>query len=139
MPGPHAQSLYSTDPCTACERLVVTVESSRPISGAEDLPNTYDAGQRSFVWKFHEFFGYALIPRSSHGKLAEIDCYLCIDEEDADDIDVHGYTGRFLREKVFQAYGHLRIVGLSQPIFDRTDELRCRKLKHFIRENDHDS
>ena len=52
------------DKCSACEKIDLVVESAHPFEDLSQLPNTFDTASRKFVWKYHDMFGYAMIPRA---------------------------------------------------------------------------
>jgi len=121
----------TTESCSQCERLSVVVESDRPLENLREMPSTYDRHKNRYVWHSHEFFGYALVPRSVEGIRGIVDAYFCIDEDDLDDIDVPGYADRFLRQYVFPRWKNLRIIEISEPVLSAPEGLLCRKLRHL--------
>jgi hypothetical protein len=123
--------METTESCKLCEKVVVTLEAKRPLTSMAELPTTFDARSGRCVWKFHEFFGYALVPRSFQGVHGEVDLYLCIDEDDFDDIDVSGYVNKFFRDKILPHWTLFNKVHLVAPNLSPPDELmRCRKFHH---------
>ena len=123
-----------TDICKLCEKLVITLETEKAVKGVADLPNTYDPRTKTFAWKFHEFMAYALIPRLEENRGASaktVDLYLCVDEDDLDDIDLHGFAKKFLAEKILPDWKHVRLVQLSKPVLAHDDDLECRKAKVY--------
>lgn len=124
----------TTESCRQCEKLSILVESPVPIQSVSELPNTYDARQEKYVWKFHDFFGYALVPCSMDGTRAAIDLYFCIDEDDLDDIDVQGYARKFLSERISLRWKNLKILHISEATLAAPEALPCRKLRHFVDE-----
>ena len=113
--------------CIACQRLSVTLESSEVLYGMHQLPNTFDVQQGAFVWKFHQYMGYAIIPRMFTKTTALVDLYLCIDESDRETIDVCGYAKRFLQEEVFPVWKKLKLIELSLPELSCPRHVACRK------------
>lgn len=126
----------TTESCRQCEKLSVLVESPDQIQSIREVPNTYDSRDEKFIWKFHEFMGYGLVPQSIDGQRATIDLYLCIDEDDLDDIDVRGYADRFLSERIPHLWKNVRILSISEPVLATPSVLPCRKLRHNIRIGD---
>lgn len=123
--------METTESCNLCEKMVVTLEAKRPLTSLSELPTTFDARAGRCVWKFHEFFGYALVPRSFQGVYGQVDLYLCIDEDDFDDIDVFGYVNKFFREKILPHATLFKGVHLVRPSLSPPDEsMKCRKFHH---------
>lgn len=122
--------LRAEDSCTLCEKLTIIVESDWPIKSLGELPNTYDPHTKHYVWRYHEIMGYALIPRSFQAATGQIDLYLCIDEDDLDDIDVYGYADRFLREHIMPKWKRCKGIQLLQPTLSSPENIECRRLRH---------
>ena len=122
----------TTVSCTQCEQLTIFVESDHSIKTVQELPNTYDRQEEKYSWRFHEFMGYALVPRLMDGTRGGIDLYLCIDEDDLDDIDVRGYAERFLRERILPTWKNVRMTGISDPMLATARGVKCRKLRHHV-------
>ena len=124
----------TTVSCTQCEQLTIFVESAQTIKTVQELPNTYDRQEEKYSWRFHEFMGYALVPRSIDGRRGVIDLYLCIDEDDLDDIDVRGYAEKFLREKIFPSWKNVTVLSITDPMLANAQGVTCRKLRHHVAE-----
>lgn len=123
--------MKTVDPCTMCEKIVVTLEANRLLTLLTELPNTLDPQTGRCLWKFHEFFGFALLPRSVQGVHGQVDLYFCIDEEDADVIDVFGYAKKFFLETILPQWTLFRTAQLAHPVVSSADEsMCCRKLHH---------
>ena len=120
---------HTTRSCNECEKVSIFLQSHEPIRDLEDLPSTYDTHEQSFVWKFHEFMAYIIVPRMIDGTLGVVDLYLCIDGEDSERIDVGGYAKRFLRERVFPQWPNFEIVYISDPTRASSPGVKCRKIR----------
>ncbi len=123
-----------TDTCKLCEKIVVTLDVDPRAKNAMELPNTYDAKKRAYAWKFHEFMAYALIPQSTgtaDGNTRLVDMFLCIDEDDLDDIDVQGFATKFFHEHILPGWKGIKHVKLSKPVLAHSDDLECRKLNVY--------
>jgi hypothetical protein len=116
--------------CRQCEKLSILVEAPQQILNVLELPNTYDPRHDEYVWKFHEFFGYALVPCVIDGTQATIDVYFCVDQDDLDDIDVRGYAMRFLSERISVLWKDVRILRVSEATLAFPVALLCRKPAH---------
>jgi hypothetical protein len=122
------------DRCKFCEKITITVETTKAIKNPLELPNTFDVSKKQYVWKFHDFMAYALVPHTVEGtasRINTVDMYACIDEDDLDDIDVYGYTKRFFHERILPEWKNIKNVHLSEPVLDRPEDIECRKLKTF--------
>ena len=122
--------MKTTESCELCEKMIVTLEAKRPLKSLTELPNTIDSRTGRCVWKTHDFFGYALVPRSFQDLSGQVDLYLCIDEDDFDDIDVFGYVTHYFHEKILPHWTLFQTASLSRPSLSPPDELRCRKFHH---------
>ena len=123
--------METTETCTMCEKMVVLVESAKTVSSPLQLPNTFDSRSGNYGWRYHEIMAYALVPRTAKGTSGILDLYVCIEEDDLDDIDLRAYADRFLREEIFSKWGDFKSGRLLEPSLSRPDILECRKLRHF--------
>ena len=119
--------------CRMCEKLALTLELTAAGGSPITVPNTFDEKSGQYGWKFHEFFAYALIPRKVQGSQAEIDLYLCIDEDDLDDIDVCGYARRFLRERIYPQWNNIKRFDVHEPVLEAPEDIECRLLRHHLK------
>jgi hypothetical protein len=127
-------AMDSTDTCKLCEKIVLTLETKKPVKDALELPHTYDAHKKVFVWKFHEFMGYAMVPQvvdGPEGRMNIVELFLCIDEDDLDDIDVEGYAKKFIQEKIMPEWKNIKQVHCSKPVLNHPENLECRKMKVY--------
>jgi len=74
--------MRSDKSCRYCERVTVNLELGRPVETMDDIPNTYDASSGRYCWRIHDVMAYALIPRAIQNHVGQVDCYVCIDDED---------------------------------------------------------
>ena len=81
--------------------------------------------------------GYALLPRSSDGKSATIDLFVCIEEDDLDDIDLLGYAKRFMEEQIVPKWKNVKAVHLLEPSLSPPGELPCKRVRR-VSEDDAD-
>jgi hypothetical protein len=93
-----ATYIPTTESCTFCEKVVVKVELQKPVVSPHELPNTYNAETGTYEWRPHESGAYALVPHITGGTSGTIDCYLCLDEDELDDIIVAEYAYRLVRD-----------------------------------------
>ncbi len=73
---------------------------------------------------------YALIPRTVKKTSAQVDMYLCIDEDVLDDIDVYGFATKFLHEEVLPKWKNVKDVQLVELLLSSAEELTCWKYRH---------
>ncbi|MBI4547934.1 MAG: hypothetical protein HY707_08140 [Ignavibacteriae bacterium] len=127
--------METTESCKFCQKIVITLKTKKKVDRLLDLPHTFDPLSGNYTWRFYEFFAYALIPRVMHGRTSQVDLYLCIDEDDLDDIDIFGYAKRFLQERVLSQWNNVESAAFVEPVLARPEDLVCRKLRHFIEED----
>lgn len=113
--------------CELCEKIVVTLQITSPVESLLKLPNTYNSSSRKYEWRFHEFMAYTLIPRAVENQTAIVDMYLCIDEDDLDDIDVRGYAEKFLREHILPHWKNFSKARVLEPVLAPPEIVDCRK------------
>jgi len=129
--------VVGTPQCKLCEKMVITIESHKFLETLLELPNTFDAVNRQYVWKRDNDLSYVLIPQSIAGRTGVVDLYLCVDEDILDDIDVRGYAIKFLREEVFPHWQNFKDAHISEPMLSTPDVVGCWKLQRTgIGEND---
>lgn len=122
--------METTESCKQCEKFELHIETSKPILGPLELPNTYHKKTKKYVWKHTDMMAYAMIPRSVKGTTATIDLFLCIDEDILDDIDVYGYATKFLKDEIVPHWKTVKEMVLAEPLLGAPDDLPCWKLQH---------
>ncbi len=122
--------METNESCNLCEKLVITVETNDRLDSLLELPNTFSFVAKRYEWVHHKGLTYALVPRSAHGTTGYIDLYLCLDEDDLDDIDLEGLAAQFLREEVFSTWDNYKSFHLTQPNLDAPIDIGCWKLHH---------
>ena len=128
--------MQTSESCRYCERVTVTVELIKPIESTSDLPNTYDSTSGKYCWRIHDIMAYALIPRAIQGRMGQIDCYVCIDEDDLDDIDLEAYVRTFFKEIIMPQWRTLKGTHSSDPVLAPPEGVDCRKLRHVMQESE---
>jgi hypothetical protein len=119
--------MYTSVECNLCETIIMTLDLKEPVDSLMQLPNTFSGKDGAYAWKFHEIMGYALLPRSTSGRIAVVDLYLCIEEDDLDDIDVLGYVTRYIREHLLPKWANVKDFRLTQPVLATAQNLKCRR------------
>ncbi len=122
--------MQTTESCHLCEKIVIVLESKEKLTSLSELPSTRDERQGKYVWRHTDLMSYALVPRAVQGTTGLVDFYLCIEEDDMDDIDVLGYAKRFFRETILPAWKNGKDVHLMQPSLSPPVDLDCWKLRH---------
>jgi len=74
------------------------------------------------------------VPRAVQGTTGIADLYLCLDEDDMDDIDILDYARKMFREKVFPAWKVGKEMQFLQPSLSPPVDLPCWKLRHEVAE-----
>lgn len=115
--------------CKYCERVTVNIELRRSIDSMSDIPNTYDPASGRYCWRIHDVMSYALIPRAIQSRVGQVDCYVCIDEEDRADIDLDAYVRRFFSETILPQWKSLKGTYASQPVPAPPEGVECRRLR----------
>jgi hypothetical protein len=115
--------------CKLCEKIVVNLESAKTIGMLLEVPNTYDFARGRYLWKEFGTMRYALIPRSVQGRSAQVDFFICMDEDELGELDLLDHAEKFLRTQVFPHWENFRSVRLSEPGLSRPSEIECWKIK----------
>jgi hypothetical protein len=124
--------MQTTESCSLCEKIVVTLEVEKPITDLSELPRTFDPNTGKYVWKQREFLSYTIVPRSAEGNTARVDLFLCVDEDDLDDIDLVAFAQRLFHEQVIPQWGNIRDAQFGRPSLSSPTELPCWKLRHVV-------
>ena len=95
-----------------------------------ELPHTMDAESRHCEWKHHTMMTYAMIPQSIHGTTGIVDLYVCLDEDDLDDIDVRGLATEFLARAILPGMNSVKAMHLAEPVPAPPVAIGCWKLQH---------
>jgi hypothetical protein len=119
-------------PCKYCERVTVNLELAEPVETMDDIPNTYDPDSGRYCWRIHDVMSYALIPRAIQQHVGQIDCYVCIDDEDLADINLEAYVGRFFAESVMPQWKSLKKTFAAQPVPAPPEGVACRRLASSV-------
>ncbi len=122
--------METTESCKQCEKLELHIQTSVPIAGPLELPNTYSKKTKNYTWKHTDMMAYALIPRSVQGSAATIDMFLCLDEDLLDDIDIHGYATKFIKEEIIPQYKSVHQYSIIEPVLGSPVGLHCWKVQH---------
>ncbi|MBI3194322.1 MAG: hypothetical protein HYZ34_07650 [Ignavibacteriae bacterium] len=122
--------METTESCKQCEKIELKIETTKAASGPLDLPNTFNSRTKKYVWKQTDLMAYALIPRAVKKTSAQVDMYLCIDEDVLDDIDVYGFATKFLYDQILPKWKNVKDVRLVEPLLSSAEELVCWKYRH---------
>ncbi len=122
--------MKTTESCTLCEKIVMTITSRAALASRQDLPNTFDQRSKRFAWRHTDLLAYALVPRSFEGTTGSVDCYLCVEEDDLDDVDLLEYAETVLKEMFKKRWSNIRDIHLLPPSLAAADDLACWKLRH---------
>lgn len=105
--------MFSDLPCNQCEKIVIEVESVNPLTHLNDAPNTFDPTSGVYAWKEFDLMKYALIPRAVEHRKAWVELFLCIDEDDLDDMDLLDYVNAFLKVEILPRWDSFSIISLA--------------------------
>ncbi|TAK55495.1 MAG: hypothetical protein EPO24_12105 [Bacteroidetes bacterium] len=128
--------METTESCKQCEKIELHVDLNHPVSSPMELPNTYNRFKESYGWRHTDIMGYALIPREIQGMTAQVDYYLCIDEDILDDIDVYGYAQKFFNDTILPKWTNIKSVQMTEPILSVPETLDCWKYLHKSAEDE---
>ena len=74
--------------CRYCEKFILELEAHKEIDMLLELPNTYNPMTRTYGWRDRGVMAYALVPQAVHEHHGSVDVYVCVDEDDLDDLDL---------------------------------------------------
>ena len=121
--------MVSSESCKFCEKIVIVLESTQLFDTLRDVPNTFDPATQRYSWRQYEEMHYAIIPRQIDGNGAEADLFICMDEDDLDDLDLLEYADGFLRSQIFSQWGNFKSARLMEPGMSKPDDIACWKQK----------
>lgn len=124
--------MRSDNPCKYCERVTVNVELTHPVETMADIPNTYDPDSGRYCWRTHDVMSYALIPRAIQHHVGQLDCYVCMDDEDLADINLEAYVGRFFEESVMPQWTSLKRTYATPPVPAPPEGIECRRVNSRV-------
>ncbi len=116
--------------CRYCEKFVLELDAHKDIDMLLELPNTYNPMTRAYEWRDRGIMAYALVPQTVHGHHGTVDVYVCIDEDDLDDLDLVDYTKQFLTREVLPSWGNYRDVRLAGPSLAPPLNIGCWRMHH---------
>jgi hypothetical protein len=122
--------MQTNESCRLCEKIVVTLELNTPIDFMLELPNTFNALSKKYEWKDYAMMAYAIIPQSLCGTTGIVDFYLCVDEDELDDIDLLDQVRKFLQREILPAWNNIKSMVLAGPILTAPVDIGCWKIKH---------
>jgi len=124
--------MQTTESCTLCEKIAVTLEAKQPIGDLSEIPTTFDPNSRTYTWVQHDFLSYAVVPRTVHGTTARVDMFFCVDEDDLDDVNLVECAERLLHERVLLQWNIFKNASFVQSGCSSSADLPCRKLRHDV-------
>jgi hypothetical protein len=116
--------------CTLCEKVVVTFRSEQPIVSLSELPNTFDPTSKKYSWKHYDLMEYALMPRKIEKTSGEVDLYICMDEDEIDDIDLMEYASEFLQKEIVPSWDNFQVVHVMSAFLSPPLDIGCRRIEH---------
>lgn len=120
--------------CNHCRKISVALETTTVVKQLYDLPNTFNQEKKKYIWHYHEFFAYLLIPRDIEGHFAHIDFIMCIEEHDLSHIDLLGYVSKFLHKALIPQYSFIKDITLTPPVVIPPIRYGCHKYRYYGRE-----
>ena len=123
--------MQTPEDCRFCEKIHIMVQTNKPVHALLELPNTFDAKSKKYTWKSYGPMGYSLIPRAINGKHADVDFFICIDEDDLDDIDVLTYAEQFFKKEILPHWANITSTHFAEPILAPHENIECYRAEHF--------
>jgi hypothetical protein len=108
----------------------MTFESKNSFKALAELPNTFDPKTKRYTWKHHPMMTYALIPQSIMKRIGIVDLYVCLDEDDLDDVDLRALAEEFFNRVVLPEYRSILRMQLAAPVLSAPSGIGCWKLHH---------
>ena len=119
--------MQTTTSCSLCEKVSVTFKSKRLLTSSLDLPNTYDRHSKKYGWKHYNLMEYALVPRTINKTTGEVDLYVCMDEDEIDDIDLIEYAEELLHKEILPAWDKFSIEKVLPAYLSPPQDIGCRR------------
>jgi hypothetical protein len=113
--------MFSSLPCSGCEKIAIEFERQQPILNLLDAPNTFDRSDRALVWRQYDLTKYALVPRLAQHNRVWVDLYFCGDEDDLDDLDLVDYSRQFLANEVLPKWKDFSVTHLAPAVVAVSD------------------
>ena len=124
------ETMKTTESCRYCEKVLVELVSPTPIASLLDVPNTFDASRREYSWKIYDSAAYALVPRAIAKTSAELDVFVCMEEDDLDDIDLLEFVKEVVVRELASWKTSLRITRVTDSLLAPPAELQCYRQRH---------
>ena len=129
--------MKTTESCSMCERVAVMIETTKPLESIAGLPTTQKNGKGTGTgWRKYDIMAYALVPRCVNGAVGIVDLYLCLEEDDLDDIDLAEYAEHFLKTKIFPQMDNFKEAHILPPSLSTPIDIGCWRLHHESHEID---
>jgi hypothetical protein len=96
----------------------------------KSAPSTYDAASRKYLWKSFDLMNYAIVPKVILNEGVQVDVFVCMDEDDLDDVDLKQYVGDFFMKTILPEWEGYSLSRISEPTDEPPFEVGCPKTKH---------
>ena len=120
--------MKTTESCSMCEKIAVMIETTKPLENLAGLPFTGN-GQKP-GWREYDIMAYAIVPRCVNGSVGIVDLYLCLEEDDLDDIDLPEYAEHFLRTQIFPKLKNFKEAHILPPSLSTPIDIGCWRYHH---------
>lgn len=119
--------MMNSDSCNECTKIVVHLAPLAPMGTLLDVPNTFNRVSQTFCWNTFDTVAYALVPQSQRKEEVLVDLYLCLDEDDLDDIDLPHFVARLLQENVLVRWRQFILLRFSEPEWIPPTGIGCHR------------
>ncbi len=123
------EEIQEGSPCRLCVKLSVDLRCAGKPCLLSDAPNTFDVVSQKYEWKNFDLMNYALIPRALLANGVQVAMYICMDEEDLDDMDLNKYVESFLKESLLPLWQGFSVEHISEPTDEPPFEIGCPRSK----------
>jgi hypothetical protein len=116
--------------CNLCVKVTLGLRCTKALRNIERAPSTYDAVSRKYEWKNFDLMDYAIVPKDILNDGVQVDVFVCMDEDDLDDVELKQYVGDFYTKTILPVWEGYSLSHISEPTDEPPFEVGCPKTKH---------
>jgi hypothetical protein len=116
--------------CNMCVKVTLDLCCTMALRNVERAPSTYDGISRKYEWKKFDLMNYAIVPKIKLNDGVQVDVFVCMDEDDLDDMEIKEYVGEFFAKTILPAWEGYSLGHVSEPTDEPPFEVGCPKTKH---------
>ncbi|MFI5253616.1 MAG: hypothetical protein ACHQQQ_14435 [Bacteroidota bacterium] len=121
--------------CNLCVKISFDLHSPKSLRNLSDAPSTYDGVSKKYEWRKYDLMSYAIVPKNFLPHGVQVDIYVCMDEDDLDDMDLKQYVGDFFTKSILPGWRGFTINSITEPTDEPPFEVGCPKVMHKSTEN----